>query len=442
MSNAPTLNQFKLHRKQEEAFLALKDPSVLTVVYGGAMGGGKSVLIAAFVLWAAFTYPDTKYLICRKVYADLIATTLESLWRVARSMGIEQTLRAGYNQQRKVIELPNGSKILLRQVDPKGDETFQEIGSLELSFAAVDESGETERLVYQTLLTRLRYNCPPFGPKILLCSNPSRNYVFDFFDQWEKGTLPKNIRYIPCTQFENPFLDERFRATLVRENFDEFIWESQILGNWRYERGDRDCFTISDIANAFDWSPEGVDLKGKFLTWDPAYGGGDRSVVMLWQGMSMERVWVWRKRDASAQVEDVRRIISENQVPARNVSIDGIGSAALVSQFRGCFDYRANARPLDGAGYATLKDQLYFRLSEAIAKGEIRFRCPEIREELAEELIAHKSYRTDTDQNAAILPKSQVARIIGRSPDLSDCVSQRMLFLLRRKEFRVDVVRF
>lgn len=437
------INQFKLHKKQQQAFRYLRDPSILSVLWGGSVSGGKSQLIAAWILWSALTFPDTRWLIGRKVLSDLMNSTVVSLFKVARDMGIENVLLQGWNKQRNTITFPNQSVILFRQLDPKADDvTFQELGSIELSGAAIDEAGQVDKLVYQTLIQRLRWNLPPHGGKILMCSNPSRNFCFDIFDQHEKGTLPQNMRYVHSTAWDNTFNDPAYLATLVRENFEEHIWESQILGNWRFESTDTQIIHASDVYNAFAWDTIGVDQREKYLTWDPAYGGADRSVVMLWHGNVMSRCWVWRQMDAMEQVTEAKRIIAENQIPSRNVSIDGIGSAALVAQFRGCVDHRANAKPLNGEAYASLKDQLYFRLGDALRKNELRFRCPEIRDELTQELVAHKAYRRDTDKNASVLPKEQVARAIKRSPDLADCVMQRMYFSLRKKEFTVDLVRW
>lgn len=439
---AIVVKQPKRTPKQKEAFDILKDPSVRYLLWGGAMGGGKSMLIGAFILWSAFQYPDTRYLICRKTYKDLLETTVVSLFKVARDMGIEEILLAGYNRQRGIITLPNRSEILLRGVDPaENDPNFTKLRD-EISFAAIDEAGEVEANVRVVLLSRIRWNVPPYGPKVLMCCNPSRNFAYTIFDQYEKGTLPANTRYLHATMFDNPLLDEETRKNLTRENYpDEAYWESQVLGNWRYEQSDSQLFDRSTIEDAFKWSNEGAEQRDVFLTWDPAYGGGDRSVVMVWRGMCLVHVDVMRKVDASEQVKAVKKLISEFHVPAKNVSIDGIGSAALVSQFPGCVDHRANARPINGEAFASLKDQLYFRLATAFKNHEIRLgACPAIKEELSAELLAHKSYRNETDTNARITPKDVVSRSIGRSPDISDCLMQLMFFQYRPKGFAVDVI--
>lgn len=437
-----TLKQPKRTPKQKEAFEILKDPSVRYLLWGGAQGGGKSMLIAAFVLWSAFQYPDTRYLICRKIYKQLLETTVVSLFKVARDMGIEEVLLAGYNRQRGIIVLPNKSEILLRGVDPAdNDPNFTSLRD-EISFAAIDEAGEVESNVRVVLLSRIRHRVPPYGPTVLMCCNPSRNFAYEIFDQYEKGTLPKNTRYLHATMFDNPLLDEETRKSLTRENYpDESYWESQVMGNWRFEQTSTMLFERSLVEDAFEWNNEGADQRDVFLCWDPAYGGGDRSVVMVFRGMVLVHTEVMRKVDASEQVRTVKKLISEFHVPARNVSIDGIGSAALVSQFPGCVDHRANGRPINGEAYASLKDQLYYRLSQAFKNHELRLgACDHIKEDLSAELLAHKSYRNETDTNARITPKDQVSRSIGRSPDISDCLMQLMYFTYRPKGFSVDVI--
>lgn len=397
--------------------------------------------IAAFVLWSAFTYPDTRYLICRKVYKELIATTVVSLFKVATEMGVDEVLRAGYNQQRGVITLPNKSEILFRHVDPAdNDPNFTSLRD-EISFAAIDEAGEVEEIVPQVLLSRIRHNVPPYGPTVLLCCNPSRNFCYQIFDQYEKGILPPHWRYLHATQFDNGLLDKWTKATLVRENYSEAYWESMIMGNWRYEQSDTMLFDRSTIEDAFTWSNEGADQKGVYLTWDCAWGGDDVSCVGVWRGMCLVQCEVWKKLDPEIQYANVKKLISDYHIPANHVSMDGIGAASMVSRFRGCIDHRANARPMNQEAFVQLKDQLYFRLSQAFKDHELRLgACPVIKEDLAVELLAIKSVNTSGEKNAAINSKEVIKRSIGRSTDRADMLMQRMYWTYIPKGFAVDVI--
>jgi len=207
---------------------------------------------------------------------------------------------------------------------------------------------------------------------------------------------------------DNPFLDQGYLQTLTPEVMGRELYEARVLGNWHVSPSDDLLVRDDEVVDCFTFSDEGVDVSGRYLTWDPAYGGDDKSVVMIWRGLILEHCYRWAKMDAMDQIAEVQRLIRDHQIPAKNVAIDGIGSAALLGHFRGAVDIRANARPIAQQGFATLKDQLYYRLGQAIREKAIRFKTPEIRDNLIEEITAHRSYRTDTDQPARRTPRANI----------------------------------
>ena len=272
----------------------------------------------------------------------------------------------------------------------------------------------------------------------MLCANPTKSWLYrDVFIPWELGTLPAHTRYVQALPKDNPFLDQGYLQTLTPEVMGRELYEARVLGNWHVSPSDDLLVGDDEVVDCFTFSDEGVDASGRYLTWDPAYGGDDKSVVMIWRGLILEHCYRWAKMDAMDQIAEVQRLIRDHQIPAKNVAIDGIGSAALLGHFRGAIDIRANARPIAQQGFATLKDQLYYRLGQAIREKAIRFKPLEIRDNLIEEITAHRSYRTDTDQPARVTPKPEIKRAIGRSCDLSDAAAYRMYWLLQPRTMTV-----
>ena len=449
---------FRLHPKQQQAFKYLQDPSVHTVLFGGGVAGGKSRLIAAFILWSALSFAGTRYLIGRKTLSGLRVSTLVSLFDVASEMGIRDALQ--YNQQLNTITLPNESVILLRQLDPQpSDPTMVELGSTEFTAVAVDEVGEVEEIVYTTLLQRLRYKLKKNGitGKVLLCSNPSSNWTRRrIYTPWEQGTLSKvspGVRYVHCLPTDNPFNEPSYLATLTPENLGEEEYLRKVLGNWNVEATDVQLYDERDIIDASTWDHFGVDQYERFLSIDVATSkGSDHSVVMLWQGLVLKECWKWKGLDTVALHQQVREIIREHRVPIGNVIVDAVGvGQGLADLLGGCVQFKGNNTRLNDEGFHSQRDQLYHKGAELLAHGKIRIQTRDIdrdgvkKEDIAqltEELLAHKRYRMQREGLARVTPKELVVRAISRSPDLSDAFTMRLWFLYRRREFMVDVIRW
>ncbi len=81
--------------------------------------------------------------------------------------------------------------------------------------------------------------------------------------------------------------------------------------------------------------------------------------------------------------------------------------------------------------FANLKSQCYFELADAVNLGKIS--CYEgvgigVKKMLIEELEQVKRKDMDKDGRVAVVGKDKVKEFLGRSPDISDSVMQRMFF--------------
>ena len=437
----------ELHRKQREAFAHLLNPFVHTVLFGGSVSLGKTKLLSIYILWSAITYPGTRYLIGRKRLTDLRASTLVTLMDTAKEFGIRETL--DYNSQLNTITLHNGSVILLRQLDVKpSDPEMVELGSIELTAAAVDEIGEIDEVVYQTLLQRIRYNLPPHGGKILLVSNPTKNWAYRrIYIPHEQGTLEEHTRYVGGVPSDNPYNDARYLSTLTEENLGADLYHSRVLGDWHYETGDSDLFSETDLVNACNWDIQGVNTRGKTLSVDVASKtGSDSTVAMLFDGHVLSHCWEWKGKDTVELASLLRTIIADHAIPIRSVVVDAIGvGQGLSDLLRGCTHFKSNHRPLNGEAFLSLRDQCYYKAAELLSRGQMRIKVPHEQSSLLiKELTAHKRISTGGGSGpAAITKKDQVSRSIQKSPDYADAFAMAMLPLaLNRQQRSVSVHRF
>lgn len=207
----------ELSLKQGEAFYYLDDDPIAEIVFfGGGAGGGKSYCGCLWQLTRRLNYPNTAGLIGRNVLSDLKDTTLETMWRVMREMNLKGGTHYTYNKNDKRITFFNGSKIFLRELkETPSDPDFEDLGSLELTDAFVDEVTEITEKAVNILKSRIRFNLIKDKPALLLTGNPSNNWVRWRFVHEQEGkrrgkakVLPLKERYIQALVDDNP--DKKF----------------------------------------------------------------------------------------------------------------------------------------------------------------------------------------------------------------------------------------
>ena len=108
----------------------------------------------------------------------------------------------------------NGSVILLRDLfHYPSDPDFDELGSLEITDAFVDECGQVSNLARTTLTTRLRYQLDKFGliPKILYASNPTKGgLTMTSTCRTKKIGYQSTRAYVPAFVTDNPYAPKEY----------------------------------------------------------------------------------------------------------------------------------------------------------------------------------------------------------------------------------------
>lgn len=438
-----------LTAKQTKALDYLEDNKTTELLYGGAAGGGKSQLGCYWQLKRRVKYPGTRGLIGRASLSVLKVTTLQSFYAVASAQGVISG-RDFYQTSAQDKLFPNslvfqnGSVIYLRDLFLyPSDPEFDDLGSLEITDAFIDEGSQVVVKAKDTIRTRLRYKLIDDTPKVLTASNPAKNWMYrDFYKPSILGTLEEDKKFVQSLPVDNPYLPESYLTilrTLKDKNQRARLWE----GNWDYDDDPAALIEYDCIVNCF--TNEYVPTGDKYLTVDVARKGKDKSVIGLWSGFRLERIVSYEKNTIPELAERIKAMQKHYNVPLSHVVVDEDGVGGGVVDILGCKGFVNNSSPLDiveggeerKANFDNLKSQCYWSLADKINENGIYIATTLSTEKdsIIEELEQVKDKGIDKEGKRGVLPKDKVKEIIGRSPDYSDMIMQRMYFELNPRSW-------
>ena len=438
-SNTITLG---LLPRQREAIEALTDSTTDLILYGGAIAGGKTFLGCVWLVTMCLQYPNTRYLLARKRFVDLRQSTIRTFLDVLDKMGVRQHFK--YNKQLNEITCSNGSEIILRALEiTPSQEALAELSGLEITAAWWDEGEELDKKVYEKINERLgrkgnrEYN---ILPKFLITTNPTKNFLFDIYKQYESGVLPQNIKFIQALPGDNHHLAESYISRLTPFFLGEAKYQVQVLGDWNYVISDYDLFDADELNKCYKQGrvlPVDIDERNKYIkqstfyiTCDPA-SLGDRAVIMVWEGLKLIQTHIYQNIELNLLEREIRGYMREFDVPPARVIVDGVGLGLSIVQNLNCIKFLANGRAYNSENFQMLKDECYYKFSEYVRNGVLEFySMDEYKEDLNKELIAHKQHNITGEKKSKVTPKDIVKKSIGKSPDLSDAAVMRMLFEL------------
>jgi hypothetical protein len=165
------------------------------------------------------------------------------------------------------------------------------------------------------------------------------------------------------------------------------------------------------------------------MTIDVARFGDDRSVVMIWVGLVLVECYVYRKLSTTELSSNIQDLMRSHGIHPNNCIVDSDGVGGGVSDQLRATNFVNNASPLHQQNFSNLKSQCYVKLSDMFKEGKISLNIlePAVIDDLTQELLAVKLKDIDKDNKVAVQSKDEMKRILGKSPDLSDCLMMRML---------------
>jgi phage terminase large subunit len=439
---------FKPYPKQEQAWDRLMDKTTRFIGYGGAGNCGKSWLGCYWLTIMCMAYPGTGWGFCRKNITKLKTTTLLTLFKVFAECNILPEVHYKYNQQLNVLTFTNGSQIFLVDLDYKpSDPLFTDLGGLELTGAYVDESVELVPTAITMLNTRVgrrlnaKYNIPA---KILETFNPAKNHVYvRYYKPHTDDKMKPDYAFIHALPTDTMTEGVQEWIDGIMAEGDPVTIQRMIFGSFEYDDDPRTLIQHDKILDLF--TNTHVPHGRKCITVDLARLGGDRIVKIEWSGWRCRIDW-WRKEklDVTGQRIEQRRF--EMGIGTSDVLCDEDGLGGGVVDFLKYKGFVNNAQampapngPVDTNGkkipenYVNLKSQCGYRFAKRCNDNGVYIECAnaEIRELVIQELSWLKQKTVDIDGKKAILPKDEVKKELGRSPDFAEALLMREWFDLK-----------
>ena len=432
----------KLTIRQTQALDFLEDKKTTEVGYGGGAGGGKSILGCYWQIKNRLKYPGTRGLIGRASLKTLKETTLQSFFYVAKEQNLINGTHFKFNAQSNQIHFFNKSMIYLKDLFLyPSDPNFDELGSLEITDAFIDESAQISKKAFDIVGSRIRYQLDENSliPKILWTSNPSKNWNYsEFYKPYKNDELLDYRKFVQSLVTDNPFISQHYIDNLNKLPLIDR--ERLLYGNWEYDDDPARLMEYDKIINIF--SNNFVPVGSRYITADIARFGSDKAVIMVWDGYRVIKIVAIDKCSITDLAERIKKLAYEYSVAINNIVCDEDGVGGGVVDILKCKGFTNNAKPFEENNavvqYQNLKSQCYFHLSYKVNLDEVFIAETEYKETIIQELEQVKRHNVDKDGKLSIIPKDKVKELLGRSPDFSDALMMRMYFDLKpQKDFFV-----
>lgn len=427
--------------KQMRIFDAFDDNETTQVLYGGSASGGKSYGLMALVTIKALKYPGIRILVGREELKNLRSTTLKTLFKILAEWGFIKDTHFRYNQKTEEIVFYNGSIVLLRQLKYEpSDPEVNSLGSLELTFAVVDEAPEVTEKVINILHSRCgRWKNQEYKikPLLFMTCNPSRGFCYNnFYRPSIKGELKAFRKFIPATIDDNKFMGDDYKQHLLT-TLDYNDRQRLIFGRWEFDSDPNALVKFDAINDAYDYDKP-KDLEGeKYITADIAFTS-DKCILIRWVGFAVVEI-----REIDKEKERPEDVINqmkvEHQVKNRNVAYDATGAGMYLKNYLpNSYVFHSGAKPIGQKTkeFEHLKTQVYYMLAEEIMSPESKLRIftDEFKEELIDEVLQIKTLpREKIDDVVKMIKKDDIKKTIGRSPDILDALAMRFVYEVKTK---------
>lgn len=448
--------EFSVSEKQAYALECLNDPCVKQVLYGGSANSGKTQLACIWLLTMCLKYPGTKWLAGRNGLTILKNTTIASLVRKMTDVGMSNGSDYDWHPNSSCLKFNNGSSIVMYDLSFKpSDPNLDDWGGLELTGALIEEASSVNNAIYDNIAgVRVgrwmndKYSLPG---RILLTCNPGTNFTYTkFYKPWKDGSLASHLRFVQALPEDMRVFGNDDVIDNMKNNTDKVRYNRYYLGNWEYDDDPSSLVSYDNIIQVFNNNHietslgtklrDGKELTEVALTVDPAYQGGDSTVILAWKGLKVVDHFEYSGKQVTLEEteKEIFRLQQKHSVPSNCIiiDVDGGWGNSLSEKFKGSHRYKNGGSPVS-KDYDISKSECMFKLADVINNGElwIDIDDADTRERIVLELQQLKRAKLDSDSSKLSIVKKSVMKegLRGKSPDFLDALSMRMFPLVNPK---------
>tara|TARA_R110000744_G_scaffold126526_3_gene232904 strand:+ start:2713 stop:4029 length:1317 start_codon:yes stop_codon:yes gene_type:complete len=423
---------FSPTKKQHEVFELFEDEDTTEILFGGGVGAAKTYLMGSLITIKCLEYKGIRVGLCRNELTTLKKTTVVTLIsEVFPNFGLKKDEHYNYNPIEGKITFYNGSEIVFQELRHiPSDPNYTRLGGLLLTFAVIDEAGETEvkgKEILQSRIGRWRNESYNLKPLLIMTCNPSRNFLYDDFYLADKeGTMPYYRKFVNATGLDNPYLSDAYIENLKRTLSPAEV-SRLLLGNWESQDDPDSLVSSEDIMEMYDHSISLNNSDTRYISADIAFKQ-DGCVLFVWEGNDV--IDIIKVSKTEIVLDKIKETAKLYHVQTRYISYDSDGVGQFIRQYlKSAKPVINNGKVLKGENYINLKAQLYYKLGELIRDGKIKIKTPNYKKELEGELLCIKRKERGTSESKMeINSKADQKKLIGHSPDFSDAMAYKMIF--------------
>lgn len=391
----------KLSKWQKE-FAIDKFDDPLRIACTG-ISAGKSYALSLWIVLQCIKKPGLRGIIIAQSYRALTLVLIREIKNRAAEFGIP----VKHNKANNEIEFANGS--ILFAFSAESPDAV--LGLTEIDMLCIDESAYCNEEIYNNARDRQRGS--KYRPMVRLISSPnSMERTQNWFSKLCKK-YPECI--VRATALDNPFTSEDFKNEL-KERYGEGtnLYKQQVLGEIL------DIDIASQIIFRNDFPKEKLEIGKEFWFGMDASGVGtdsDMYAVIDKYGMvdTIERVEASTVEKAGI----VSNLYDKYKIKTGNVDCTGgYGNGVYdLSKDKGLSISSINfaQKAFDPDKYPNARTEMYLEAAKAIKEGFW------VDDTVKEEMLAQSVFINNKGQ-AQLLPKEDVKKILGHSPDRCDSV--------------------
>ena len=368
------------------------------------ISAGKSYALSLWIVLQCVKKPGIRGIVIAQNYRALTLVLIREIKNRCAEFGIG----VKHNKASNEIQFDNGS--ILFAFSAESPDAL--LGLTEISMLCMDEAAYGNEEIYNNAKDRMRGG--KYKPMTRLISSPNST---ERIQNWFSALCKKHPEcIIHATALDNPFTSEEFKNEL-KDRYGEGsnLYKQQVLG----EILDVDVASQIIFRSQFPTSKRETDGV-YYFGMDASGMGADSDMYVVIDKFGMVDYKETLEATVFEKANIVTRMYDEYKVKGGNIDLTG-------GYGQGCFDFvTTKGYDLGGINFAqkaiqedkypNVRTEMYMELAKAVKDGFW------VNDEVKEELLAQSAFINNRGL-VALLPKEDVKKIIGHSPDLCDAVA-------------------